>query len=69
MIRKCYCFIQTTWALGQLFKTDHKYTSTNSIHDLAAEGEFLDLCLKSVPENSVYKESYALKEKQKPKLN
>ena len=69
MIRKYYCFIQITWALAQLFKTNHKYTSTNSIHDWAAEGEFLDLCLKSVQENSVYKESCVLKEKQKPKLN
>ena len=36
---------------------------------LAADGEFLDLYLKSVHGNSVYKELCALKEKLKAKLN
>ena len=46
----------------QLFKTDYKYISIISINYKAADGEFLDLYLKSVQENFVYKEPSALKE-------
>ena len=47
----------------QLFKADCKYISIISINDSAADGEFLDIYLKSVQENSVYKEPSVLKEK------
>ena len=39
-----------------MFKADYKYISIISINDEAADGEFFDLYLKSVQENSVYKE-------------
>ena len=41
------CF-QTTWALVQLFQADYKYILVISINDY----------LKSVQENSVYKEKW-----------
>ena len=47
----------------QLFKADYKYISIISINDEAANGEFLDLYLKIVKENSAYKETCVLKEK------
>ena len=34
----------------------------SQLNDYAAEGEFLDLYLKSVQENSVYKEPFVLKQ-------
>ena len=58
------CF-QNIWALPQLLKADYKFVSVISVHDWAADGEFLDLFLKSVKENSVYKEPCVLKEKKK----
>ena len=62
MIPRCYCF-QTTWALTQLFKAEYKYISVTSINDKATDGKSLNLYLKSVQENSVYKEPCVLKEK------
>ena len=49
------CF-QTNWALAHMFKADYKYISIISLIDWAADGEFLDLHLKSVQGNPVYKE-------------
>lgn len=40
----------------QLFKENYKNISITSISDLASDGELLDLYLRSVQENSVYKE-------------
>ena len=48
-----------------MLKADYNYISVISVNDVAADGEFLDLYLKSVQGNSVYKEDFVLKEKEK----
>ena len=58
------------WALAQSFKVDYKYISIILINDSAADWEFLDLYLKSVHENSAYKEPcFERKMKGEIKLN
>ena len=51
-----------------MFKVDYEYASIISVDDSAADGKFLDLFLKSLQENSVYKQLFILKEKWKPKF-
>ena len=63
------CF-QTIWVVAPLFKAVYKYIPVISINNQAADGEFLDLCLKNVQENSVYEGScFERKIKKEIKLN
>ena len=48
---------------------DYKYISITPTNDEAADGELLDLYLKSIQNNSVYKDPYVLKNKKESKSN
>ena len=64
MIQKCYFFSNYLISRAVVqYVPDYKYISVVSINDYAADGEFLDLYLKSVQENFVYKGPCVLKEK------